>query len=373
MNRSLIVFGTRPEFIKLLPVIQEIKKQKLEDQYIYLFTGQHLHLTQELFDLFEFEPEFIISPKGNQTSLGSSFSFILQGLQEILDELQVNKPITRIIGLGDTTSSATAAMCAFFNKIPFVHIEAGLRTYDINHPFPEEYFRRIITLVTAIHFAPTQNAAKNLVNEGISREKILVVGNTIVDTIALLKEGVTKTRNGRVDPAFLKSTNNVLITCHRRENQNDNFNVLVETIKELALENPQLNFIWVSHKTPFIHNRLTDANFCNCQNISVLPPITLPEMYELYNYTKIIITDSGGIQEEAPSFSLPVIVIRSKTERAESVELGYSKLTSDFRNDLKEEFHRLLTTPHIRMANPYGDGKAAERIVAFLMKLEHAS
>lgn len=363
MNKKLVVFGTRPEFIKLIPVIEEIRLRGIRKDFIFLFTGQHNELVQELFHLFDFAPDLKIAEKNHQNSLSFSFSFILKSLQEMMDELKKNDKLTLVLAQGDTTSCACASVCAFFNEIPFAHVEAGLRTGNFKHPFPEEYFRKLVSLSTHVHFAPTEIARQNLLAEGVNADAIQVTGNTIVDAVEMmLSKRLKKTRKEYLNPTT------VLITCHRRENQNGRFLELIRSIVFLAKEYPDLNFIWVSHKTPFIENKLSFSNFGDLPNVSVTPPITILDMIELYTQTKLILTDSGGIQEEAVSFGIPVIVLREFTERKESVELGYSLVCSDMKDDLIEKFKYLLESPKAEMKSPYGDGLAAKRIVDYLIQ-----
>jgi len=348
----------------------EIKRQGLENNFVLIFTGQHEDLTKDLFERFEIKPNYTIHIKNSYSKLSYAFSDILSGIQKIIENIRRTDKISMIIGQGDTTSCVCAAMCSFFNGIPFGHIEAGLRTNDFKNPYPEEYFRRIITLTSTINFAPTIRAKENLLKEGIRKENIILTGNTIVDAIEIIRTHIPKpeTKNNHCKN-FINSKNNILITCHRRENQNNKFYTLVETIKLLANENPSLNFIWISHKTPFIKNELTSETFLDQNNIFVISPINVIEIYNLYNNTRIIITDSGGVQEEAPSFNIPVIIIREHTERTESIDLGYSKLSSNLKEDLICSFNNLIKLRPMKMENPYGDGKASQRIVNYLNKI----
>jgi UDP-N-acetylglucosamine 2-epimerase (non-hydrolysing) len=366
MGKKLIVFGTRPEFLKLLPVFMEIKKQRKEENYCCLFTGQHLDLTRDLFRQFNFTPDYSIYSLLHDNSLSYSFAEILSGIQNVIDEIQKSAGLSMIIGQGDTTSCVCSAMCAFFNEIPFVHIEAGLRTHDIKNPYPEEYFRRIISLSTTIHFAPTEKALQNLLEEGINRDKIIITANTIVDTIGIIKSMIAETGHRSIDdiPSDLKR--NIIISCHRRENQNSRYHVLIDTIKVLANENPSFNFLWLSHSTPFVKAELKNSVFEHEPNIHIFEPMGAMELYKQYLTSKLIITDSGGIQEEAASFNIPVLVIRDKTERIESTSLGYSILTGINRDQIIQSFYQLLNLGEIEMKNPYGDGKASERIINYL-------
>jgi len=358
MNKKLIVFGTRPEFIKLIPIILEIKKQELEKDYLTVFTGQHHELTENLFEEFSFVPDISIPFVNEQNSLGFSFSSILNQLQEIVYALQKKYTLKLILAQGDTTSCACAAFCAFLNSIPFAHVEAGLRTNCFESPFPEEYFRHIITLSSSIHFAPTETAVSNLLKEGVKKENIQLTGNTIVDMVEFMQ----LTNNFKPNAVRDK----ILITCHRRENQNWKFHDLVNTVKILAQTYPNLKFIWITHKTPFVKNELVSGVFENYPTILISAPLSLSEMYRHYTTSKLIITDSGGIQEEACSFSVPVLVIRDATERKESIALGYSFLTQNVNEDLIRKFNEVLNAPPIFTHNPYGEGNSAKKIVAYL-------
>ena len=369
MDKNLVIFGTRPEFIKLLPVMVEIKKQNLETQFVYVFTGQHHEMTRDLFLTFNFSPDISLEEKNHHNSLSRSYAGILAGLQEAIDDLRKTHTIKMIIGQGDTSSCACAAMSAFFNEIPFAHIEAGLRTHNMENPFPEEYFRRMISLTTAMHFVPTAVAAENLLREGITEERIVITGNTITDVIEYLKPLDSQPLDPMQDTGFPATATNVMITCHRRENQNGNFHILVETVKTLAEEYPSLNFTWISHKTPFIQHELQSDLFGNHPNVRVIPPLGLIEMYRLYETTRLIITDSGGVQEEAPGFNIPVIVIRDVTERSESVDLGYSVLTGMNREKILDAFRHFMGRKRTTMINPYGDAHAAKKIVDCLNRL----
>jgi UDP-N-acetylglucosamine 2-epimerase (non-hydrolysing) len=360
-GKNLIVFGTRPEFIKLLPIISEIEIRGLKEQFYYVYTGQHTDLIFDLFKVFQFKPDHCISININSTSLSQSFTHIISGLQNIIDKNIIQ--IKRIIAQGDTTSCVCAAIFAFLNQIPFTHIEAGLRSGNMLHPYPEEFFRKIISLASSVHFAPSVKAKENLIQEGIDDPKIIVTGNTVVDAIKLIHNN-----NKELELHDVVECSTILITCHRRENQDVIFPELMKAVKVLARENPELKFIWIKHPAPLIQMQLNQDSFLGLDNVVVSSPLNVNELYSLYYRTKLIITDSGGIQEEAPSFNIPVIVIRKHTERMESVELGYSILVTDIKADLVKSFNKMKNLPTRLMKNPYGDGNATQRIMSFLKK-----
>lgn len=370
MNKKVIVFGTRPEFIKFLPVIIEIQRQHLDNDYFYIYTGQHTDLINDLFEFFGFKPSYTLQLKNQSNSLSHSFSHILSGIQEVIESIKNDFKISIIIGQGDTTSCACAALCAFFNNIPFGHVEAGLRTNDLANPFPEELFRKIISLTSTINYAPTIKAKENLLNEGIKKENIIITGNTIVDALEMLRPLASTKVSANSIVRHFDSKNIVLITCHRRENQNEKYMELIDSIKTLAAENKSLQFIWISHVTPFIKKQLTRVQFEDISNIHIMPPLNIFELFFLYEKTRLIITDSGGIQEEAPSFNIPVIIIRDHTERTESIELGYSVISGLNKDRLIGSFNKIINQQPVKMINPYGNGHAAQLIISNLKQID---
>lgn len=366
MKYNVIVFGTRPELIKLIPIILEIRKRKLVDRFKIICTNQHKELIDDLLDLFEIKPDKKLPISNCGKSISDTLSSIIKELQLYVAS-NVNN-INYIIAQGDTTSCLGAAMVAFLNKKPFAHIEAGLRTFDQGNPFPEEYFRQIISLSTNIHFTPTYKAKQNLLRENIHESKIIHTGNTIVDVMNILQNRPNRKKNEHIKK-YIKSKNNIIITCHRRENQNGNFDTLIESIKTLATSNSELNFIWLSHLNPFVKSKTNHESLNNISNISVIQPITIFDMIDLYKSSQLIITDSGGIQEEAVSFNIPTIVIREKTERTEAINVGNSELVGNSSEKLIAAFYKFLSRNVIDVNNPFGDGKAATRIIDFFYNL----
>ncbi len=367
MQYNLIVFGTRPELLKLIPIIIEIRKRKLTNKFKILCTGQHKELINDLLELFEIDADIRLPISNCNQSIADTLCQIIKELQLYVAS---NKHFIKyIIAQGDTTSCVSAAMVAFLNGIPFAHVEAGLRTFDQRNPFPEEYFRQIISVSANIHFTPTYNAKQNLLKENVPLSKILHTGNTVVDLINILQNISNKKTSDSIKK-FLNGKDNVIITCHRRENQHQNFDILIESIKTLAISNPTLNFIWLAHLSPLINSKTKNDSLLNISNISVIEPINIFDMIELYKTSRIIITDSGGIQEEAVSFNVPTIVIREKTERPEAIEVGNSVLVGNSLEKLKEVFYKLLDRKETTSKNPFGDGKAAIRIIDFFQNLD---
>lgn len=361
-EKALIIFGTRPEFIKLLPVFNAIEVNCLKEYFVYVFTGQHPDLVIDLFKKFNFNPHFSLKTSMHE-NLADSVSDMLSNIQNCISELSDLSSIRLIIGQGDTTSCYSASMAAFVNKIPFAHIEAGLRTYDLDCPFPEEYFRQSISTTADIHFAPTRTAFNNLVKEGISEERVYLTGNTLIDFI---NEYSVKSPGSSDGVPFKRK--NIIITCHRRENQNEQIFILIEAINKLAGKRPEFDYVWISHPSPFITEVLSGKCFSDKKNIRIIAPLDVLELYNMYENTALIITDSGGIQEEAPSFNIPVIVIREKTERMESIQMDYSIRCEMNISKIDKAFNRLISTKFIKMINPYGDGHSSDRILEQIMR-----
>jgi UDP-N-acetylglucosamine 2-epimerase (non-hydrolysing) len=360
MKNSLIIFGTRPELIKLIPILLEIRKRGWEKHFKIIFTQQHKDLIHDLLERFNITPDHSLAISAHE-KIGLTLSDIRRELQLYITERPGETGF--ILAQGDTTSCFAAAMTASANQIPFAHVEAGLRTYDLNHPFPEEYFRQVISQHAAVNFTPTKSATDNLLSENVSTDKILQTGNTIVDMVEIWKNGTENEPSIAVQP-FLKS-NNVLITCHRRENQNSNFDCLIDSVIHLANTHVDLNFLWLCHPNPFVEEKLKHEKLNNTSNIYVLEPVHLFDMFALYRTSKVIITDSGGIQEEAISFNVPTLVIRKKTERQEALDSGNAKIVSVTDGTIQSEFINSLNHPIENNTNPFGDGNAAIRIMDY--------
>lgn len=362
--KILIIAGTRPEIIKLWPVLHEIQKRGLRSFFVFIHTNQHDSLVEKLFSELRIQPDVCLFAASKNQSLTASYLSILGKLQYYISE---NRDIKWIVSQGDTTSCCAAAFAAFLNNIPFAHIEAGLRTNDMQNPFPEEFYRRVITLAASFHFAPTAHAYDNLIREGIDEKIILLTGNTVVDAVEMLNS--SKVDSGLVSESEIGQFKNVvLITCHRRENQNKNFDEIIDSVKALSIINRDMEFIWISHPNPFIEEKLLKQNFQEFPNLTISKPLVYTEILKLYKRTRIIITDSGGIQEEAACFRIPVIVLREKTERIESVKTGASILTPICYDDIAKAFEKLKKVNLKNSPNPYGDGKSASMIVDYFEK-----
>lgn len=351
MNKILIVFGTRPELIKLAPIIGEFAKRELRDKLYIVNTNQHQSfLEQDIVD-FNIEVDHKFNMIRSDYGLTELNGLLLIEFSELKTKLQ-NLDITLelIIGQGDTCTTFATAQFAFYEKIPFAHIESGLRTQDFDEPFPEEYYRKTIATLAALHFAPTLLAKTNLINEGIKSNTILVTGNTAIDNLRQFY-------SNREEKVVTK--NLILITIHRRENIQNKLETIRNRIIQFVKANPEMLFIWLDNPG----YKMDASIFENLTNLKMIAPISYFEMLELYQKTKLIITDSGGIQEEAAYLGLPTLLFRTKTERIEGIQEGISKYIDDLEIDLKTEIE-LLSKKQPTTFNPiYGNGYASEQIV----------
>jgi UDP-N-acetylglucosamine 2-epimerase (non-hydrolysing) len=360
-NKLIITFGTRPELIKIAPIVLDFRKRGLEDCLILVNTGQHSALLEPLFELFDITPDYSLKIMSKNSNLSLLTARALERLQLLLDEIKENHTICGILAQGDTTSVLATALCAFYNQLPFFHLEAGLRTYNLEQPFPEELNRRVAALCTTVHFAPTQQSVENLLSENIPQQSIHLVGNTIVDALNLIKKSLIK-------PDILNQKPMVLITCHRRENQGKNLQALIKAVRFLAQKYESVQFVWLMHPNPKVKQPLLDADLESYPNIELKAPIDYLDMIRMLQNTQLLMTDSGGLQEEAPSFNIHTLVLRDFTERPEGIKLGYASLVGcDDAAKIIQEFDEYYPIHRQITQNPYGDGKAAARITDFLV------
>ena len=373
MKKVLFVFGTRPEAIKLAPVILELKKYP-RVQIIVCVTAQHRQMLDQALGLFAIIPDIDLDlMKPNQT-LSELTGRVVDGVDRVLKKEQPDIVLIQ----GDTTTVMAAALAAFYNKIPVGHVEAGLRSNDICSPFPEEMNRRLTSILGNYHFAPTEKAKEALLGEGISGERIYVTGNTVIDALhMILKEPVPMVAKKILDRVGISDNVNerkrkmILLTAHRRENFGERFECICQAIKQLAERNQDIVIVYPAHLNPNIQepaNRILGG----LDRIFLIEPVEYDSMAHLMNAASIILTDSGGIQEEAPSLGKPVLVMRTETERPEGIEAGTARLVGPHTDKIIIETERLLYdkaayNEMARAINPYGDGKAAKRIVEILL------
>ncbi len=367
------VFGTRPEAIKMSPLLKILETVN-EITSIICITTQHREMLKQVLDLFEIVPNYNLNIMKENQDLYYITSKVLLGFNEILKK---EKP-DLVLVQGDTTTTMTASLSAFYQKILVGHIEAGLRTYNRYAPYPEEVNRRITSVIAGYHFAPTKIARNNLIKEGVERDKIYVTGNTVVDALTnIIKKINTSTLQDKFNKMFNfldKKKRLVLITGHRRESFGEGFINICSAIKELALKFSDCEFLYPVHLNPNVQSPVREIlGKGDLPNIYLIKPLEyLPFVY-LMNRAYLIITDSGGIQEEAPSLGKPVLVTRNITERPEGVKTGIVKLVGNNKENIVVEASLLLKSKdeYKKMSNkknPYGDGRASERIVKIILK-----
>lgn len=363
--KILLCFGTRPEAIKMAPLYHELKKHDVFEVMVCV-TAQHREMLDQVLDFFEIVPDYdldVMQP--NQTLNGLSAN-ILSKMDDVLNDAKPDLVLVH----GDTTTSTLVALAAFHLGIKVGHIEAGLRTYNKQSPFPEELNRQLTGRIADFHFAPTQKAAENLLKEGVNKSSIIVTGNTVVDALFLTLE---KLENGFTTTAIETLKNNInfskkviLVTGHRRESFGEGFNNLCKALLEIA-GNKEVEIVYPVHLNPNVQKTVFDM-LSNIENIHLIEPLDYPSFVWLMRKSSLIISDSGGIQEEAPSFKIPVLVTRETTERDEGITAGFSYLVGTNKSKIVEMANKLLHSKLTQEAkpNPYGDGKASERIVHFI-------
>ncbi|MGH7770914.1 MAG: non-hydrolyzing UDP-N-acetylglucosamine 2-epimerase [Candidatus Binatia bacterium] len=376
--KVLIVFGTRPEAIKMAPIIRELRKRRDELAAKVCVTAQHREMLDEVLRLFCITPDYDLDVMEENQSPAHVMSGVLNRLEGIL---QKEKP-DWVLVQGDTTTVAAASMAAFYNRVQIGHVEAGLRTYDKWHPYPEEVNRRIVSITADLHFAPTEWARQNLVSEGISKDRILVTGNPVIDALLWVRSRPPSAATSLCLDRLGLSTNGkgnrklALATAHRRESFGEPLRHICLALRELATRYQELQVIYSVHRNPNVWNPVHEL-LGRVSNIVLVPPLNYEAMVHVMKLSSLILTDSGGIQEEAPSLGVPVLVLREVTERPEGVEDGTATLVGTEQERIIREASRLLENPSkyarlTKAANPYGDGHAAERIVAGLLRWEAA-
>ncbi|MCK4662721.1 MAG: UDP-N-acetylglucosamine 2-epimerase (non-hydrolyzing) [Bacteroidales bacterium] len=379
MKKILIVFGTRPEAIKMAPVVKEFQKYPDNFNTKICVTGQHREMLDQVLDIFEITPDYDMNIMKAGQDLYDVTSRVLLGMRDILNDC---KPDIVLVH-GDTTTSTSTALAAFYQQIPVGHVEAGLRTRNIYSPWPEEMNRQLTGRITTYNFAPTERAKKNLLNEALRKSSIIVTGNTVIDALYLALDKIRNSedlRNKIVDKIIsfgykninrLNSRKLILVTGHRRENFGKGFLNICEALKEIAIKHSNFDIVYPVHLNPNVQKPVFSL-LNKVPNIYLIEPIDyLPFLY-LMERSYLVLTDSGGIQEEAPSLGKPVLVMRDTTERPEAVEAGTVILVGTDKNKIIKETNRLINDSmhYEKMSkahNPYGDGKASEKIINCLM------
>jgi UDP-N-acetylglucosamine 2-epimerase (non-hydrolysing) len=361
--RVLSIFGTRPEAIKMAPVIKELQKHPYAIESIVCVTGQHREMLDQVLSLFDIEPDIDLNLMEPNQTLTSLTAKVLTRLTDVI--IGVRSDI--ILSQGDTTTAMVASLASFYQKIPVGHVEAGLRTYDKYSPFPEEINRRLISVLATYNFAPTQKAVDALIAEGFPKEKIFLTGNTVVD--ALL---TTVKKDCELDLGFPSSNGKlILVTAHRRENFGEPFQNICKALKEIVIRNSEVEIVYPVHLNPNVRNTVFQM-LSDKERIYLIEPLDYKKFAHLMNRCYLVLTDSGGIQEEASALGKPLLVLRNETERPEAVEAGVARTVGTDTEIIINETEKLLRDKdeYNRMskaASPYGDGHAAERIVEVLL------
>jgi UDP-N-acetylglucosamine 2-epimerase (non-hydrolysing) len=362
MKDILIVLGTRPEAVKLAPVILELRKHA-DYKVSVCNTEQQKELSNQALAFFDIKADFNLDVMRHDQSLSGLQALILKELSEIF----LNRRFDAAIVQGDTMTVLCAALASFYNRVPVFHVEAGLRSYNLFEPFPEEALRQMTARVASLHFAPTEKAASALKMEGISADKIVCTGNTVIDALFCLSPKTLRAaEQSLARRGVVLSDKTVLLTAHRRENHGNRLDKILEALVELAAEFHDHQFVLPVHPNPNVRGKVYAA-LGGLPNTCLTEPLDYPELVCIMKRAKLVLTDSGGIQEEAPTFGTPVLVMRYETERTEGVEAGFSKLVGAEKDKIISEAALILSrhrseTRLNNAKNPYGDGHAAQKI-----------
>lgn len=357
----LLCFGTRPEAIKICPLVNELKKRK-NAKVVVCVTGQHRQMLDQVLDAFNVVPDYDLSIMKAGQTLFDITSNILNNIKAVLEEV---KPDVVLVH-GDTTTTFVTALACFYLQIPVGHVEAGLRTYDIFSPYPEEFNRQAVSIVAKYNFAPTEVAKQNLIREGKKAESIYVTGNTVIDA---LKTTVRKDYSHH-ELAWACDSRLIIITAHRRENLGEPMHRMFRAIRRILDEYSDVKAIYPIHMNPLVR-KAAEEELGGCDKIHIIEPLDVLDFHNFMARSYLILTDSGGIQEEAPSLGKPVLVMRDTTERPEGIAAGTLKLVGTAEETIYENFKLLLESKDAydamsKASNPYGDGHACERIVEIL-------
>ena len=361
--KVLVVLGTRPEAIKMCPLIIQMKKtQKIE--CCVCLTGQHREMLQQVMDIFRLQTQYNLDiMKTNQTLSMITISII----ERIENIIEFENPDLVLVH-GDTSTSFAASLAAFYQSVPVGHVESGLRTYNLKSPFPEEFNRQAVDLISELYFAPTESARQNLLREGKDASKIFVTGNTVIDVFPFTIK--SDYQNDLLK--WAEGSRMILLTTHRRENIGEPMEHIFHAVKNIIEDFPDVKVIYPIHKNPKVR-KIANEIFQNVERIQITEPFDVVAFHNVMSQSYLILTDSGGVQEEAPSLGKPVLVLRNTTERPEGIAAGTSKLTGISEADIYQQIRKLLIDKNAyeRMssaANPYGDGHASERITEIILQ-----
>ena len=364
MKKVMLVFGTRPEAIKMCPLVNELKKRK-ELQTVVCVTGQHRQMLDMVLETFDVTPDYDLSIMKDKQTLFDVTTNILNRIKEVLEKEKPNVVLVH----GDTSTTFVTALACFYLQIPVGHVEAGLRTYNIYSPYPEEFNRQAVSIISKFNFAPTELSKQNLLKEGKDPNSIYVTGNTAIDALK------TTVRENYTHPEleWAKGSRLIMITAHRRENLGEPMRHMFKAIRRVMDEHPDVKAIYPIHMNPVVRE-IADEFLGGDDRIHIIEPLDVMDFHNFLRSSYLILTESGGIKEEAPSLGKPVLVMRDTTERPEGIAAGTLKLVGTEEETIYNEFSRLLSDKEeyetmSKASNPYGDGHACERIADVLCKM----
>ena len=372
-KKVLLIFGTRPEAIKMAPLVKTFENEPTMESKVCV-TAQHREMLDQVLEMFDIKPDYDLNIMKAGQDLFDVTTNVLLGLKDVLNDFNPDVVLVH----GDTTTTSASSLAAFYNKIKVGHVEAGLRTLNLYSPWPEEANRQITGVLTNYHFAPTSTSANNLLKENKNPNDIIVTGNTVIDALFLALDKIEK--NDELKSKILNNINSqykidenkkiILVTGHRRENFGQGFVNICEALKTIASNNPDVDIVYPVHLNPNVQKPVNEI-LSNTPNVYLINPLQYESFIYMMNKSYFIITDSGGVQEEAPSLGKPVLVMRDTTERPEAVEAGTVKLVGTNKESIIKEAQKLLDDEkeYNKMSkahNPYGDGKACEKIVEFI-------
>ncbi len=366
MIKVLSIFGTRPEAIKMAPLVKALEKHESFDSYVCV-TAQHRDMLDQVLEIFEITPDFDLDIMKNRQTLTDITVNALKGLEEVIRE---NAPDIILVH-GDTTTTFVGSLAAFYNQVKVGHVEAGLRTFNKYFPYPEELNRKLTGAIADVHFSPTSNSKGNLLREGVDESAIFVTGNTAIDALKTTVNKNFKFRTEVLNKIDFKKRRVLMVTAHRRENLGEPLENICKALKHIVEKYKDVEIVYAVHKNPAVRETAFKI-LGNMDRVHLLDPLDADEMHNLMAKSYLILTDSGGLQEEAPSLGKPVLVLRRETERPEAIEFGTLKLVGVDQQDIINMTEQLLEDQgeYNKMANavnPYGDGEASERIIESLL------
>ncbi|WP_416175779.1 non-hydrolyzing UDP-N-acetylglucosamine 2-epimerase [Clostridium sp.] len=365
--KTITIFGTRPEAIKMAPLVKELERRNSIENKVCV-TAQHRQMLDQVLDLFDIKPDFDLNIMKNKQTLTGITTKVLEGLEEIFEAENPDLVLVH----GDTTTTFAASLAAFYKKIKVGHVEAGLRTYNKYFPFPEEMNRKLTGAIADLHFAPTERSRNNLLREGVCKDNIFVTGNTVIDAMKFTVNSSYEFNNNELNNIDYRNKKVIMVTAHRRENWGEGIKNICEALKTIVRENKDVELVYLVHLNPIVKNMVYDI-LGKEERVHLLKPLDTDETHNLMNKCYMVMTDSGGLQEEAPHLGKPVLVLRNVTERPEAVDAGTVKLVGTSKEIIVQSANELLRYKDkyekmSRAINPYGDGKASIRIVDSILE-----